>query len=72
MSQLLLLANLVVVHSSLDGKERKEALNLAADIVFYGHGYKSVRGVNELRQTWSKQLGAVFESGADNHPLLVR
>ena len=46
-----LLANLVVIHSSLDGKQREEALKYAADIIFYDHGYKRVRGVDELRKT---------------------
>ena len=71
-SQIFLLANLVVIHSSLDGKERKEALKLAADIVFYDHGYRSVRGVGELNGTWGNRLEAAFQSGSDTHPLKAR
>ena len=67
-SQLFLLANLFVIHSSADGKERKEALKLAADIVFYDDGYRSVRGISELSGTWSKSLEATFKFGSNTHP----
>ena len=65
-SQVFLLAILVVIYLRLDNKEQKEALKLAADIVFYDHGYKSICGVNKLRRTWSKRLKAAFVEGADN------
>ena len=71
-SQIFLLANLVVIHSSLDGKERIEAPKLAASFVFYDHGYRSVSGVIELSGMWSARLETAFESGSDTRPLKAR
>ena len=68
-----LLANKVMAQSNLrDAEDRKKVLEYASIVIFYDHGYSSVRGAGELDRTWDRRLRAAFTSGADTNPLKAR
>ena len=50
-------------------RQAKTALELAATVILYDHGYKKVSGVYGLTETWQPRLDAAFISGADQRPL---
>ena len=66
------LANRVMAKSKLSVKERTEVLGYAAAIVFYDHGYKSVRGVSNLDRLWRRRLTLAHLKGNDTSPLTAK
>ena len=71
-SQLFLFENLIMVRSNLGEKDQRKVPELAATMISYDHGFRQVRGANELGKTWTKRLEAAFEPGADTHPPKAR
>ena len=48
---------------------RKEVLTLCATVLFYDHGYKSVKGISNLDKTWSKRMEDAYLTGSETNPL---
>jgi hypothetical protein len=56
--------------ANLEPKMRKEVVSLVAKLLFYDHGYKRVKGVSDMQNTWKTQLNEAFLLGStQDHPL---
>ena len=63
------MANRVTNYSNLPPRLRKKVLGYCAEVLFYDHGYKGVRGSSSLDSRWGNRLEEAYENGSNTRPL---